>query len=67
MLKLLDSGNKIKVLIFFKGREVNFKELGMNIIKKITNDTTEFAFVEQPAKMEGRNLGMLLSPISKKN
>jgi translation initiation factor IF-3 len=66
LLKFLDNGDKVKVSIWFRGREMQHRELGMEILDRIEKDSEEFANVEQKAKMEGRQLGMMLAPKSKK-
>ncbi len=66
LVKFLDNGDKVKVSIWFRGREMQHRELGMEMLDRIEKDTEEFANVEQKAKMEGRQLGMMLSPKSKK-
>ncbi|SFV86240.1 Translation initiation factor 3 [hydrothermal vent metagenome] len=66
VVKFLDNGDKVKVSIWFRGREMQHKELGMQMLDRIEKDTEEFANVEQKAKMEGRQLGMMLAPKSKK-
>ena len=54
------------MVIWFRGREVQHRELGMEMLDRIEMDCEEFAVVEQRAKMEGRQLGMMLAPKSKK-
>ncbi|MEO1890955.1 MAG: translation initiation factor IF-3 [Candidatus Thioglobus sp.] len=66
LVKFLDNGDKVKVSIWFRGREMQHRELGMEMLDRIEKDTEEFANVEQKAKMEGRQLGMMLAPKSKK-
>jgi translation initiation factor IF-3 len=66
LVKFLDNGDKVKVSIWFRGREMQHRELGMVMLDRIEKDTEEFANVEQKAKMEGRQLGMMLAPKSKK-
>jgi translation initiation factor IF-3 len=66
LVKFLDNGDKVKVSIWFRGREMQHKELGMQMLDRIEKDCEEFANVEQKAKMEGRQLGMMLAPKSKK-
>ncbi|WP_081425171.1 translation initiation factor IF-3 [Candidatus Ruthturnera calyptogenae] len=66
LVKFLDNGDKVKVSIWFRGREIQHKELGMEMLDRIEKDTEEFANVEQKAKLEGRQLGMMLAPKSKK-
>ena len=66
LVKFLDNGDKVKVSIWFRGREMQHRELGMEMLDRIEKDTEEFANVEQKAKMEARQLGMMLAPKSKK-
>ena len=66
LVKFLENGDKVKVSIWFRGREMQHRELGMEILDRIEQETEEFAVVEQKAKMEGRQLGMMLAPKSKK-
>lgn len=65
--KFLENNDKVKVVIWFRGREMQHRELGMEILNRVAKDCEEFAVIEQHAKMEGRQLGMMLSPKSKKN
>jgi bacterial translation initiation factor 3 (bIF-3) len=67
LVKFLDNGDKVKVSIWFRGREMQHRELGMEMLDRIEKDTEEFANVEQKAKMEGRQLGMMLAPKSKRS
>ena len=66
IVKFLENGDKVKVSIWFKGREMTHKEIGMIILDRVAKETEEFAVVEQHAKVEGRQLGMMLAPRSKK-
>ena len=66
LVKFIDNGDKVKVVIWFRGREVQHRELGMEMLDRIEMDCEEFAVVEQRAKIEGRQLGMMLAPKSKK-
>ena len=67
LVKFIENGDKVKVVIWFRGREVQHRELGMEMLDRIESETEEFATVEQKAKMEGRQLGMMLAPKSKKS
>ena len=67
MVEFIDNGDKVKVVIWFRGREVQHRELGAQMLDRIEKDTEEFAVLEQRAKMEGRQLGMMLAPKSKKS
>ena len=60
--KFLAAGNKLKVSIRFRGREMGHPGLGTEIMKKFAETCSEFAVVEKPAKLEGRNMLMFLAP-----
>lgn len=65
LIKFLNHGDKVKITLRFRGREVAHQELGMKIFERVQQDTAEFAVVEQHAKREGRQLLMVLSPKKK--
>lgn len=58
----LDEGNKCRVFIMFKGREISHADLGVELMNKIIEATKDVAIVESPAKMENKDLIMLLAP-----
>lgn len=60
--KFIKAGNKIKVSIRFRGREMGHPEIGYNIMQKFSDELVEVAIVEKPAKLEGRNMLMFLAP-----
>ena len=60
--RFIKNGDKVKVSIRFRGREMGHPELGMEIMKKYADACQEFAAVEKPAKLEGRNMIMFLAP-----
>jgi len=60
--RFLEAGDKAKVVIFFKGREIVHKENGARLLKRITVAVEEFAAVEQETKHEGRTLTMIFAP-----
>lgn len=65
LIRFLENGDKAKVSLRYRGREMAHQELGMEMMKRIEVDLAEIATVEQYPKMEGRQLLMVLSP--KKN
>ena len=65
-IKFLKSGDKVKVSIRFRGREFGHPEIGMEIMARFAEFCSEYASVEKPAKMEGRNMLMFLAPKSSK-
>ena len=58
----LESGHKVKVTVWFKGREMAHKELGVNLMEKIKEDLSDLGKVEFFPKLEGRQLIMILAP-----
>ncbi len=64
--RFLEDGDRVKVTVFFRGREIVHKDRGFSILERIVVDTKDFGKVEQEAKAEGRTLQMLLSPLPKK-
>ena len=64
--RFLENGDKAKVTLRFRGREMAHQELGMEMLKRIELDLEELGAVEQYPKMEGRQLTMVIAPRSKK-
>ncbi|MBR3818416.1 MAG: translation initiation factor IF-3 [Clostridia bacterium] len=64
--KFIASGNKVKVSIRFRGREMAHPELGLVIMNRCAEACAECASVEKPAKLEGRQMLMFLAPKSAK-
>ncbi len=60
--KFLASGDKVKVSIRFRGREMTHPELGLNIMQKCAEAIADAAVIEKPAKLEGRQMLMFLAP-----
>ncbi len=61
--RFLKEGNKVKVCVRFKGREMRHTELGMDIIMKFAQAASEYAQIDKKPVLEGRNLTLLLVPI----
>ena len=59
--KFLGDGNKVKVTIMFRGRELSHPELGLNVLTRFAGELTDQAVVEKEAKLEGRNMTMILA------
>jgi translation initiation factor IF-3 len=66
LTKFLNEGNKTKVTIRFRGREMAHREIGMDLLKRVEKDLGELAVVEQFPKMEGRQMVMVMGPKKKK-
>ncbi|KGP63261.1 translation initiation factor IF-3 [Legionella norrlandica] len=62
LIRFLNHGDKVKITLRFRGREMAHQELGMKILERLQADTADVAVIEQQAKREGRQLLMVLSP-----
>ena len=60
--KFISDGNKVKISLKFRGREMEHQNIGMDLLNKITQQVSEFAKIEVPPKPEGRQIMMLLVP-----
>ena len=60
--KFISGGNKVKVSLRFRGREMEHQNLGMELLKKLTEEVSEYAKIEIPPKPEGRQIMMVLVP-----
>lgn len=60
--KFLENGDKVKLTMRFRGREMAHQELGMELLKRAEADLTELAVVEQYPKLEGRQMVMVMAP-----
>lgn len=65
LTRFLEHGDKVKITLRFRGREMAHQELGMKILERIQQDTAGYAIVEQHTKREGRQLMMVLAPKKK--
>ena len=65
LVRFLQHGDKAKVTLRFRGREMAHQELGGKLLKRVENDLEELAIVEQFPKMEARQLVMLMTPKKK--
>jgi len=61
MKKFLDTGDKVKVTLRFRGREMVHQDLGMNVLRRVREELEPISKVEQMPKMEGRQMTMVLS------
>ena len=66
LIKFLNDGDKTKITVRYRGRELAHREIGMDLLKRIEKDLEELATVEQFPKMEGRQMIMVMSPKKKK-
>jgi translation initiation factor IF-3 len=65
MVRFLEEGDKVKVNIRFRGREMSHQELGIELARRIQNDIAETGVVDQFPRMEGRQMTMMISPRKK--
>ncbi|MBW6476314.1 MAG: translation initiation factor IF-3 [Chromatiales bacterium] len=66
LTRFLDDGDRVKVTLRFRGREMAHQELGRDLLKRIEGDLAELGTVEQFPRMEGRQMVMLIAPKKKK-
>lgn len=66
LIRFLEEGDKAKVTVRFRGREMAHQELGLQLLERIEQDLAEHGVVEQRPNMEGRQMIMVLAPGSKK-
>ena len=63
VLRFLDAGDKVKITIMFRGREMAHPEQGLSILERLAEDLKDMAVIESAPKMEGRNMHMLIAPL----
>ena len=63
--KFLEGGDKVKITLRFRGREMAHQELGRQLLERVAEDTKEYGKVENFPKMEGRQMVMLIGPLPK--
>jgi translation initiation factor IF-3 len=62
--KFIEKKDKVKVTVMFRGREITLAGMGTELLDRIAKETQDVSLVEQPPKLEGRTLAMILSPKS---
>ena len=62
----LDEGNKVKLTMMFRGRQITHPELGLEVLARVTEDLKDVAKVESNANMEGRAMSMIVAPLKMK-
>lgn len=60
--KFIEKRNKVKVTVVFRGREITLTDRGRELLDRISESASEFATIEQPPKLEGRTMNMVLGP-----
>jgi translation initiation factor IF-3 len=66
LIRFLTEGDKAKVTLRFRGREMAHQELGIGLLKRVEDDLVPYGVVEQRPRMEGRQMVMTIAPIKKK-
>jgi len=61
-LRFLEAGDKVKILVFFRGREIVHRENGQKLLARVTETLGDMAVIEQQAKQEGKTLCMIFAP-----
>jgi translation initiation factor IF-3 len=62
LIEFLTAGDKTKVTLRFRGREMAHKELGLELLKRVQSDLTDYGAVEQQPQLEGRQMVMVIAP-----
>ena len=62
VVEFLEEGDKVKLTLRFRGREMAHNQLGMAVLQRVAEDTSQIAKVEQHPRMEGRQMLMVLAP-----
>ncbi|HQS97576.1 MAG: translation initiation factor IF-3 [Novosphingobium sp. 17-62-19] len=62
VIRFIEDGDKVKITLRFRGRELSHQQLGMNLLRKVQDDVAEIAKVEAFPRMEGRQMLMVLAP-----
>ena len=66
LIRFLSDGDKTKVTLRFRGREMVHQDIGLRLLKRVEEDLAEYGTVEQRPKMEGRQAVMVFAPVRKK-
>lgn len=66
VVRFLSAGDKVKVMIMFRGREQSRPEMGRRLLERLADDVADLGFVESMPKQDGRNMTMVLGPVKRK-
>ncbi len=66
LIRFLSEGDKAKITLRFRGREMAHQDIGVSLLKRVEDDLTPYGVVEQRPRMEGRQMVMTIAPIKKK-
>ena len=65
LIRFLEEGDKAKITVRFRGREISHQDLGLKMLQRLQIDLAPYGTVEQFPKMEGRQMAMLVAPLKK--
>ncbi|MCH7973464.1 MAG: translation initiation factor IF-3 [Bacteroidetes bacterium] len=65
-MNFLEDGNKVKISVMFKGRQMAYKEQGEELLARFVEKVEDISKIESPLKMEGRNMNLILVPLKSK-
>jgi translation initiation factor IF-3 len=66
IFEFLEKGHRIKIIVWFKGREITHQELGMEMLNKVKADLEEYVRIDDEPKLEGRQVMMAIAPLANK-
>ncbi len=66
VIRFLEGGDKVKVMIMFRGREQSRPEMGIRLLERLAAEVAEYGVVESQPRLDGRNMTMVVSPLRKK-
>ena len=66
LIRFLENGDKARVIVRFRGREMSHRELGLELLERVEKDLTDYGQVEQRPKLEGRQMLMVVAPKQRK-
>jgi translation initiation factor IF-3 len=62
VMKFLEEGDKVKITLRFRGREMAHQELGLDLLNRVADDVKDVAKIENMPKLEGRQMVMMIAP-----
>ncbi len=65
-LRFVEEGNKVKVTIMFRGREMSHQDLGRDVLRRVAEKLQDLVSIERDARLEGKNMIMILAPKAQK-
>jgi translation initiation factor IF-3 len=66
VVEFLGEGDKVKITMMFRGRELSHPELGSRVLQKLATEVADWGTIEQNARLEGRNMTMQLAPVKRR-